>query len=114
MPQPYRVPVRPSVSRNTHSSGVSGSTSTSCAWPLIVRWGIGVFLDRVPRPPGSDGRVGTNYRRFRGSAAFPLWGSVVHGKVNDQLAEGRSGRDFAAARVDDSNLPELVGVLRRR
>ena len=28
MPQPYLVPVRPSVSRSTHNSGVSGSTST--------------------------------------------------------------------------------------
>ena len=31
MPQPYLVPVMPSVSRSTHSSGVSGSTSTWCA-----------------------------------------------------------------------------------
>ena len=29
MPQPYFVPVSPMVSRNTHSKGVSGSTSTS-------------------------------------------------------------------------------------
>ena len=29
MPQPYFVPVSPMVSRNTHSNGVSGSTSTS-------------------------------------------------------------------------------------
>src|ERR1700746_4107577 len=28
-PQPNLVPVRPSVSRRTHKSGVSGSTSTS-------------------------------------------------------------------------------------
>ena len=28
MPQPYLVPVSPIVSRNTHSSGVLGSTST--------------------------------------------------------------------------------------
>src|SRR5262245_45660829 len=35
-PQPYLVPVRPTFSRITHSSGVSGSTSTLCDWPLIV------------------------------------------------------------------------------
>ena len=29
MPQPYLVPVRPTCSRITHSSGVLGSTSTS-------------------------------------------------------------------------------------
>jgi hypothetical protein len=30
-PQPYLVPVRPSVSRSIHSSGVSGLTSTACS-----------------------------------------------------------------------------------
>jgi hypothetical protein len=29
MPQPNLVPVKPSVSRSTHSNGVSGSTSIS-------------------------------------------------------------------------------------
>src|SRR5579883_2146088 len=36
MPQPYLVPVRPIFSRNTHRSGVSPSTFTVCALPLIV------------------------------------------------------------------------------
>ena len=40
MPQPYLVPVRPIFSRIAHSSGVSGSTSTSKALPLIVRLAI--------------------------------------------------------------------------
>src|SRR5277367_6788458 len=35
MPQPYFVPVNPIVSRNTHSSGVSSSTSTVWTLPLI-------------------------------------------------------------------------------
>src|SRR5215831_7171812 len=48
MPQPYLVPVRPSVSRSTHSSGVSGSTSTCCGCSLMVRRSIGVLLDRGP------------------------------------------------------------------
>src|SRR6516225_4856667 len=36
MPQPYFVPVMPSTSRNTHSSGVSPPTSTSCLVPLTL------------------------------------------------------------------------------
>ena len=35
MPQPYLVPVRPIVSRNTHSRGVRASTSTLWDWPLM-------------------------------------------------------------------------------
>ena len=36
MPQPNFVPVMPSTSRNTQSSGVSPSTSTPCVWPLTL------------------------------------------------------------------------------
>jgi hypothetical protein len=36
VPQPYFVPVIPSTSRNTHSSGVSPSTSTLCFVPLTL------------------------------------------------------------------------------
>src|SRR5262249_29591734 len=36
MPQPYFVPVRPSVSRSTHSSGISGSTSSGRVSPLTM------------------------------------------------------------------------------
>jgi hypothetical protein len=34
MPHPYLVPVSPSVSRSTHSSGVSGLASTVSVFPL--------------------------------------------------------------------------------
>ena len=44
MPQPYFVPVRPIVSRNTHNSGVSGSASTVCDCPLTVRRAIRILL----------------------------------------------------------------------
>jgi hypothetical protein len=37
MPQPNLVPVRPMLSRITHNKGVSGSTSTECDLPLILR-----------------------------------------------------------------------------
>src|SRR5262252_3415429 len=40
MPQPYFVPVMPSVSRSTHNRGVSPSTSTLWVWPLTMRVGI--------------------------------------------------------------------------
>src|SRR5580704_14470343 len=46
IPQPYLVPVRPIHSRNTHSNGVSGSASTSCVWPLMVRLVIFSVLSR--------------------------------------------------------------------
>src|ERR1043166_942782 len=51
MPQPYLVPVRPTFSRIAHNSGVEGSTSTSCAVPLMVRRAIPVLPDHAPRPP---------------------------------------------------------------
>src|SRR5579871_4694775 len=35
MPQPYLVPVMPSVSRSTQSNGVESSTSALCDWPLM-------------------------------------------------------------------------------
>src|SRR5579871_4706397 len=36
MPQPNLVPVSPISSRMTHSSGISGSTSSSCRLPFTV------------------------------------------------------------------------------
>src|SRR3954468_23598204 len=36
MPQPYLVPVNPSVSRSAHSRGISGSTSSARSLPLTV------------------------------------------------------------------------------
>src|SRR5947209_3596440 len=45
MPQPYFVPVNPMFSRITQSSGVSGSTSTSIALPLIVSFAMAFSLN---------------------------------------------------------------------
>ena len=44
MPHPYFVPVRPSCSRSTQSSGVLGSTSTCCCLPLTVKRTIACLL----------------------------------------------------------------------
>jgi hypothetical protein len=50
---PAELPVRPSVSRNTHSSGVSGSTSTFWGCPLMERRGILSSSIGLPDSPGS-------------------------------------------------------------
>src|SRR5262249_21255708 len=49
MPQPYFVPVMPSTSRNTHSSGVSSATSTSCFVPLMLIEKIMTFCSIATR-----------------------------------------------------------------
>src|SRR5256885_6834551 len=46
MPQPNLVPVRPSVSRNPHSNGMSGSTSTAVSLPLT--------LSLIMTPPAAE------------------------------------------------------------
>src|SRR5437763_10797736 len=45
-PQPNLVPVRPSVSRKTHSNDICGETSTDCRFPLRMNSmaGIGTLL----------------------------------------------------------------------
>src|SRR4030095_2000542 len=48
MPHPYLVPVRPTCSRITHSSGVLGSTSMLCDCPLMVRATICIYLPAHP------------------------------------------------------------------
>src|ERR1700687_1772475 len=63
MPQPYLVPVMPSVSRSTHSRGVSGSTSTLWDWPLMMS--VGIVLLPLCRPQ-EDGRNG--WRAWRWTA----------------------------------------------
>src|ERR1700730_13333330 len=59
MPQPYLVPVRPAFSLIAQSSGVSGSTSTSNALPLIVRFAIAFprywFIPSSEPSPGDVG-----------------------------------------------------------
>src|SRR3954467_12583228 len=45
-PQPNFVPFMPSKSRRTHKSGMSGSASTLCDFPLILR----VTIALPPRP----------------------------------------------------------------
>ena len=51
IPQPYLVPVRPSSSRKTQSSGIASSTSTVCAAPFTVS----LTTVQIP-PPNSIGQ----------------------------------------------------------
>src|ERR1043165_6274795 len=56
MPQPYLVPVSPAFSLIAHNSGVSGSTSSSNALPLIVSLAIAFPLtgSSIERASGGD------------------------------------------------------------
>src|SRR5215831_19543283 len=50
MPQPNFVPVMPRVSRNTHSRGICGTTSTVCCFPLRVNLTAAMsLLNSLPR-----------------------------------------------------------------
>src|SRR4029450_11910274 len=49
IPQPYLVPVSPMVSRNTHSRGAPGSTSTF--WPLPLT------VNEIMAPPPNDRKL---------------------------------------------------------
>src|SRR6202521_4324535 len=54
IPQPNFVPVMPSTSRNTQSSGVSPSTSTLCALPLTLMVKAMVLSPALPSDPASN------------------------------------------------------------
>src|SRR5579863_2569246 len=67
IPQPYLVPVSPIVSRNTQSSGVSGSTSTSYDLPLTESVVISSFRDCDRKAFQS-----AFYDRHRASRFYPV------------------------------------------
>src|ERR1700682_2031191 len=74
IPQPNFVPVMPSVSRKTHSSGISGLTSTACGLPFKVN-----LIDAM-QPPAQRSRLmihltihaceGRFHTRMRGQERF--------------------------------------------
>src|SRR4051812_13414404 len=76
MPHPYLVPVRPTCSRITHSSGVFGSTSTCCVLPLMLRRIMRGFL------PWWSGRV-----YCRPPAAAPQAVSLRRAESGDVIGE---------------------------
>src|SRR3954469_1878914 len=96
MPQPYLVPVRPSCSRSTHSSGVSGSASNSRGAPLT--W----ILAMLVSPSWVLGACGMGSgQRVGPDAAGPVPG--VH------AFEFGGPRRHAARAGDDA--PGVAGVL---
>src|SRR5262244_1985378 len=68
-PQPYLVPVRPTCSRSTHSSGVSGSTCTSRTRPLMLSFAMdglrGGSASWLTLPEGDDHDNGGDRPRTR-------------------------------------------------
>src|SRR5262249_49444448 len=58
-PQPNFVPVSPSSSRRYQSSGIEGSPSNDCSWPLTCNLTIGSPPSSVQRHPNcySQGRL---------------------------------------------------------
>ena len=54
MPQPYLVPVMPSVSRSTQSSGVRGSALAWSDLPLTLSTAMAVSCEKSVVPNGED------------------------------------------------------------
>src|SRR6266404_7590337 len=67
MPQPYLVPVRPTVSRSTHRSGVRGSAFAWTDFPLMLRTAIASLLQRSVIP---ESRTSSPSGRLRVVASF--------------------------------------------
>src|SRR5689334_23305933 len=71
-PQPYLVPLSPSSSRKYQSSGIDGSPSNDCSWPLTRNLtmacppGLLPMCDSIPE--GADPATSLNSRKFRSAA----------------------------------------------
>src|ERR1700761_6543218 len=102
MPQPYLVPVSPAFSRIAHSSGVSGSTSSSKVFPFIVRFAIAdpLFVQLASRTRGIVYRILESFnsrnRVFR--AGNNLVAAVFRGPQSRQQTNNRSGGILDALR----------------
>jgi hypothetical protein len=70
MPQPNFVPVRPSSSRSTHSSGVSGAAFTVTVLPLMSN--IDAMLSPPTRKEGPDDPVCANLTLLRPNPASEI------------------------------------------
>src|SRR5262249_7069591 len=88
-PHPYFVPVRPIVSRITHKSGVSASTSTANTFPLTLS-------ESMATPPRSHVTTQLTFRRDDCSIVWFF----------DQLTNLKSELDFQA----ELHLPRIQGV----
>ena len=61
-PQPYLVPVSPTCSRMTHSSGMSGSACTSRTFPLMLSFAISSLAMDLSVRPFIEGRHAASER----------------------------------------------------
>src|SRR5262245_60377081 len=91
MPQPYLVPVRPSTSRSTQSSGMSAGTATSCSLPLT--WSF------IAAPPASNRLARQDHhsrRRMQWKAARHLQRTPASARVDGGRAppQGRPCKLF--------------------
>src|SRR5580704_13375750 len=105
MPQPYLVPVMPSVSRSTHNRGVSASTSTLWVWPLMVR--VGILVLQFPRPQranegASSGAWVIGPHAGREHSLFSFQGECAEGE--DFLVRGGHGGSCQSRRFPTRHL----------
>src|SRR6516164_10399098 len=64
-PQPYLVPVSPSSSRRYQSSGIDGSPSKDCVWPLTCNLTIGSPPSSVQERPSCSQQRRCDETRFQ-------------------------------------------------
>src|SRR5215510_8612444 len=103
MPQLNLVPVSPSWSRMTQSSGVSGATSTECRTPFTVRSSAIAFLahSRLHCHPSRTG--GPSLRRP--TKPWPnLAGELAGREFREQFAAG--DQFIKPAALDDAPLAQ--------
>src|ERR1700682_2734085 len=97
MPQPYLVPVRPAFSRIAHNSGVSASTSTSKALPLIVRFAIACPLISSIHRSNFGGKLDWKLESFKSRFCVCRegnnWFAPALRRTRDFLLSFRPGRD---------------------
>src|SRR3984957_3469485 len=88
MPQPNFVPVNPTRSRSTQSSGMSGGASTVCVWPFMFKVVIGEtpigFCLFVRENAGPEGLI-VHRRQHKGGGDF-----TQNSDASGSLIEARS------------------------
>src|SRR5438045_4030911 len=100
-PQPYLVPVRPTCSRMTHSSGVSGSTCTSRIRPLMLSFAIGALRSICEWTYTTRSASSRHGQRVTGDIARLVRGQEQHGVGDlEGLAQPLQRRHVIGAVLD--------------
>src|SRR5271165_2630596 len=87
IPQPNFVPVSPSTSRRYQSTGIDGSPSNVCVWPLTFRVSMFPSLSKAAAWKFVLPGVATSYR----SSAISLFRDSSHIILSDN--QGRSNQE---------------------